>query len=146
VSRLLRSLEQDGLVVVDPSESDRRFRTVRLIFGDREERQLLDLGSDELARSFLEPLSESRRRRLVAAMAEVERRPRRWSRYTRSIRRVPSPTSAYGRTSTSSAGGARGGFDPAVSISAGLGELRHPAGAFLLASLRGGRSATGRPW
>ena len=37
------------------------------------ERELLDRRSDELARSFLEPLSESRRERLVAAMAEVER-------------------------------------------------------------------------
>ena len=37
------------------------------------ERDLLERRSDELARSFLEPLSEPRRERLVAAMAEVER-------------------------------------------------------------------------
>jgi DNA-binding MarR family transcriptional regulator len=52
VSRLLRSLEQDGLVVVDPIKSDRGVRTVRLTPGGREERQLLDQGSDELARSL----------------------------------------------------------------------------------------------
>ena len=37
------------------------------------ERDLLDRRSDELARSFLDPLSEAQRQRLVAAMAEVER-------------------------------------------------------------------------
>ena len=73
LSRLLRSLEAAGLVSVDPSEDDRRVRTARLTPAGLAERELLERGSDELARSFLEPLSEPRRERLVAAMAEVER-------------------------------------------------------------------------
>ncbi len=73
LSRLLRSLEGAGLVSVDASAGDRRVRTVRLTRAGLVERELLDRQSDELARSFLEPLSESRRERLVAAMAEVER-------------------------------------------------------------------------
>src|SRR6266480_76618 len=71
LSRLLRSLESAGLAVVEPSLSDRRVRTVRLTPAGIAERELLDRRSDELARSFLEPLSVSRRERLVAAMAEV---------------------------------------------------------------------------
>jgi len=73
LSRLLRSLEASGLVRVEPSEHDGRVRTARLTPAGLAERVLLDRGSDELARSFLEPLSESRRERLVTAMAEVER-------------------------------------------------------------------------
>ncbi len=73
LSRLLRSLERAGLATVGPGEGDRRVRTARLTEAGLAERALFDEGSDALARSFLEPLSESRRERLVAAMAEVER-------------------------------------------------------------------------
>ena len=71
LSRLLRSLEADGLVEVTEKDDDRRVRTARLTAAGRAEREVLDRGSDQLARSFLEPLSETRRERLVAAMAEV---------------------------------------------------------------------------
>jgi len=72
LSRLLRALERDGLILVVPSEHDRRVRTARLTAAGRRERELLDRRSDELAASMLRPLSASRRERLVAAMAEVE--------------------------------------------------------------------------
>src|ERR671914_2367338 len=55
-SRLLRALEADGLVRVVASESDRRVRTARLTAAGLAERAVLDERSDELARSFLEPL------------------------------------------------------------------------------------------
>src|SRR2546426_7856378 len=58
LSRLLRSLEAARLVRVDPNEDDRRVRTVQLTPAGLAERDLLDRRSDELARSFLEPLSE----------------------------------------------------------------------------------------
>src|SRR5947209_2308598 len=73
LSRLLRSLEAAGLIRVEPNQDDKRVRTVRLTRAGRAERDLLEQRSDELARSLLEPLSEQRRQRLVAAMAEVER-------------------------------------------------------------------------
>src|SRR5471030_152927 len=73
LSRLLRSLEAAGLVSVDQSLDDKRVRTVRLTSAGLAEWELLDQSSDDLARSFLEPLSEGQRERLVAAMAEVER-------------------------------------------------------------------------
>src|SRR5690348_12382649 len=53
VSRLLRSLEQAGLVSVEPSSRDRRVRAVRLTAAGRRERRLLDRRSDELARTLL---------------------------------------------------------------------------------------------
>jgi DNA-binding MarR family transcriptional regulator len=73
LSRLLRSLEAGGLVTVDRSAGDGRVRTARLTERGARERDRLDEGSDELARSFLEPLSPDKQDRLVAAMAEVER-------------------------------------------------------------------------
>src|SRR5215218_8299752 len=73
LSRLLRSLERDGLVVVGPDRADRRVRSVRLTARGRAEHALLDRRSDELARSLLEPLSENQRARLLDAMGVIER-------------------------------------------------------------------------
>jgi DNA-binding MarR family transcriptional regulator len=73
LSRLLRSLEAAGLVTVEPGEPDGRVRTARLTAAGIDERAVLARRSDELAESFLEPLSESQRARLVTAMGEVER-------------------------------------------------------------------------
>ncbi len=73
LSRLLHALEAAGLVRVRRSGDDRRVRLVELTAAGRAERALLDRRSDELARSFLEPLDEHRRARLVEAMTEVER-------------------------------------------------------------------------
>src|SRR6478752_10532224 len=42
LSRLVRSLEQDGLVGVEPGSPDKRVRTVRLTEAGRAERELLD--------------------------------------------------------------------------------------------------------
>ncbi|GIJ31037.1 bifunctional helix-turn-helix transcriptional regulator/GNAT family N-acetyltransferase [Micromonospora sediminimaris] len=73
LSRLLRTLEGAGLVVVGPAEGDGRVRTVRLTDAGRAEWQLLDGRSDELAWSVLAPLTAGQRARLTCAMAEVER-------------------------------------------------------------------------
>ena len=73
LSRLLRSLEAEGLVVVEPEATDRRVRTVRLTGAGRAERAVLDRESDALAESLLAPLGDGQRERLVEAMAVVER-------------------------------------------------------------------------
>ena len=73
LSRLLRSLEADGLVEVTASGSDRRIRVARLTAAGRAERAALDERSDDLARSLLAPLSSQQRQRLLAAMHEVVR-------------------------------------------------------------------------
>src|SRR5258705_7269697 len=52
LSRLLRSLESDGLVVVAADGSDARVRRVRLTRAGRAERDELDRRSDDLATSI----------------------------------------------------------------------------------------------
>jgi len=73
LSRLVRGLERDGLVVVEPGDDDRRVRRIRLTDAGRAERAVLDERSDALARSFLAPLGDAQRARLLEAMADVER-------------------------------------------------------------------------
>ncbi len=73
LSRMLRSLEAQGLVAVDKLDGDARSRHATLTDKGRAEHAAYDALSDQLANSILEPLSESGRARLVAAMAEVER-------------------------------------------------------------------------
>lgn len=73
LSRMLRSLEAQGLVAVDKLDGDARSRHATLTDKGRAEHAAYDALSDQLANSILEPLSENGRARLVAAMAEVER-------------------------------------------------------------------------
>src|SRR5262249_17449684 len=73
MSRILRSLERQGLITVEASPDDRRVGRVGLSSTGRAERAELDERSDEVAWEILEPLGESQRASLVAAMQEVER-------------------------------------------------------------------------
>lgn len=73
VSRLLRSLADEGLVAVGASEDDRRVRIVELTRRGRRERTALDQRSDRLAESLLAPLNDRQRSDLVDAMSTVER-------------------------------------------------------------------------
>jgi DNA-binding MarR family transcriptional regulator/GNAT superfamily N-acetyltransferase len=137
LSRLLRSLEAARLVTVQPSDADRRVRTARLTASGRAERELLDQRSEELARSFLEPLNEAQRQRLVNAMADVERL------LTAGLVEVDAvdPASREARFCLSEYFAELGerfedGFDPTLSIAAAAGDMRPPAGVFLLATLR----------
>jgi DNA-binding MarR family transcriptional regulator/GNAT superfamily N-acetyltransferase len=137
LSRLVRTLERDGLVEVAAGVPDKRVRTLRLTPAGREERELLDARSDELASSLLEPLSERRRVELVEAMGVVERL------LTAGLVRV-AVEDAFGAAAQHCLESyfaeldARfeGGFDLASAIPAGAPELTEPAGLFLLARLR----------
>jgi DNA-binding MarR family transcriptional regulator/GNAT superfamily N-acetyltransferase len=73
LSRILRALERDGLVVAARADKDRRVRRVRLTRAGFAELRELDRRSDRLAESMLEPLSNGQKDRLVQAMTEVER-------------------------------------------------------------------------
>ena len=73
LSRLLRSLEREGLVTVEGSAGDSRVRTVRTTARGRAERTELGRRSDDLAGSLLAPLGGGQRARLVEAMATVTR-------------------------------------------------------------------------
>jgi DNA-binding MarR family transcriptional regulator/GNAT superfamily N-acetyltransferase len=137
LSRLLRSLEGAGLVTVEPSQPDRRVRAARLTSAGLAERAVLDEWSDELAKSLLEPLSESQRTRLVEAMSDVERL------LTAGMVEIKSfdplhPHARYCMDQYFRELDRRfeGGFDPSISISADPDELRPPAGLVLVATLR----------
>src|SRR5579859_5499035 len=61
VSRLLRSLEKQGLIVVRTGENDGRVRQVQLTSTGLRERAELDQRAEAFASSLLEPLGERQR-------------------------------------------------------------------------------------
>ncbi len=73
LSRLLRNLEAERLVTVEPDAIDQRVRVVRLTKAGRHERAELDRRSDQLAAALLASLDAERSRQLLDAMATVER-------------------------------------------------------------------------
>jgi DNA-binding MarR family transcriptional regulator/ribosomal protein S18 acetylase RimI-like enzyme len=138
LSRQLRLLESQGLVVTDPGDHDARVRTARLTAAGLAERALLDRASDELAESMLEPLTAAQRERLVAAMAVVE------NLVIASLVRIEitdprDPDARYCLRSYVEELGRRfdAGFDPAQSISATSEEMTLPAGLLLVATVQG---------
>ena len=138
LSRLLRSLESDGLVVVEPSGADGRVRTARLTGDGLAERAELDRRSDEAAGAILERLSPRQRDQLVTAMAEVERLLVASAVHIAVCDpRHPDARRAVGAYVSELAKRFEAGFDPALSISATDHEMSAPAGLFLIATLHG---------
>jgi DNA-binding MarR family transcriptional regulator/GNAT superfamily N-acetyltransferase len=136
-SRLLRALEADGMITVEAAAPDRRVRTAHLTAAGLAERDLLDRRSDELASSFLDPLTASQRTRLVTAMRDVERL---LSAAMVEIREVDPAHAdarqcirAYVRELNRRS---ERGFDPSKGVTAEPHELRPPAGQMLVAYLR----------
>ncbi len=137
VSRVLRSLEKQGLVSVRTEPGDRRVRRARLTRRGRSEFDALEQRSKTLAESILEPLSEKQRTALTAAMAQVERL------LEASMVRIAleHPTTAdakwcIGQYFAELDARFEAGFNPELSISADTDELTPPAGALLVARLR----------
>src|SRR5262249_54219028 len=138
LSRLLRSLERDGLVAVERSGADGRVRTARVTSGGLAERTVLDRRSDDAAAAILEPLSARQRTQLVTAMAEVERLLVTSAvRVARCDPRHPDARFCLRAYFSELADRFDGGFDPARSISAYDAELTPPAGLLLVATLHG---------
>jgi DNA-binding MarR family transcriptional regulator/ribosomal protein S18 acetylase RimI-like enzyme len=139
LSRILRSLENDGLVAVGRSDADGRVRAVRLTAAGRAERATLDARADNLAASILTPLDPAQRARLVTAMAEIERL------FLASAIRIeardprhPDARECVGAYLAELARRFEDGFDPGQSISASDAELTPPAGLLLVATLHCG--------
>jgi DNA-binding MarR family transcriptional regulator/GNAT superfamily N-acetyltransferase len=146
LSRLLRSLEQDGLVAVERNGADGRVRTARLTPRGLAERSVLDRRSDDAAVAILEPLSDRQRARLVSAMAEVERLLVASAvRVARCDPRHPDARFCLRAYFTELAERFDGGFDPGRSISADDAELTPPAGLLLVATLHGEPVGCGAP-
>jgi DNA-binding MarR family transcriptional regulator/GNAT superfamily N-acetyltransferase len=137
VSRLLGNLESATMVTVSASDTDRRVRVARLTRRGLAERRLLDTRSNDLASSFLEPLSDDQRARLLGAMAEVERL---LTAGLVTIDVVDPDTDAarfcLGAYFAELQDRFDTGFDPAASLPADGDHLRLPHGLFVLASLR----------
>ncbi len=137
VSRLLRSLEGQGLIGVGPSARDGRVRQVRLAEAGLRERAELDHRADAFARSLLEPLNDRQRVKLATAMAEVERLLLA-SMVTISVADPTTPDAGWCIEQYYAELNTRfdAGFDPARSISADPYELTPPNGLLLVAHLR----------
>jgi len=138
LSRLLRSLEAQGLIEVGRQPDDGRVRHVRLTPQGQAECASYDGLSDELAASMLTPLGAAQRQRLVAAMAEVERLLRAAAVEVR----LESPDSANARWCLGEyfrelATRFETGFDPGKSNPARDEDMTPPAGCFVLARLDG---------
>ncbi len=138
ISRLLRSLESDGLVTVTSGTTDRRTRVAHLTAAGRRERAALDARSDQLAESLLEPLSDRQQARLVAAMGEVERLLIAASVEITAVD-PEHPDARYCIAEYVAELNLRSdrGFDPSVGATALPHEVRPPAGAFFVAYLHG---------
>jgi GNAT superfamily N-acetyltransferase len=138
LSRLLRALENQGLVRSRRASGDGRVRRATLTRQGLGELKELDRRAEAFAASLLAPLSAARRDRLVAAMTEVERLMQ-VSAVEVSVEDPDAPEARWclkeyfrelaGRFDT--------GFDPTKSISADPEELTAPAGVFLIARLDG---------
>jgi len=138
LSRVLRSLERQGLVAVEASSDDGRVRSVRLTDSGRTERAELDRRSEAVAWSFLEPLSPDQRARLVAAMGQVER----LLRASQVSITAEDPTAQAGRWCIEQyflelQARFETGFDRTRTNSAEAHELVPPSGALLIARLSG---------
>ncbi|MGH9200786.1 MAG: GNAT family N-acetyltransferase [Vicinamibacterales bacterium] len=144
VSRVLRSLERHKLARVRTSRADRRVRHAFLTRAGLAERAELDRRSDLLASRILEPLNERQRSTLLAAMIDVER----LIEASMITFAVEEPTSSDAQACLQqyfAELNARfdGGFDPARSQPTEPDEVRPPAGAFVIARLRGVAVACG---
>jgi DNA-binding MarR family transcriptional regulator/GNAT superfamily N-acetyltransferase len=136
LSRLLRSLEDDALITVEPSDGDGRVRTARLTSRGLAEKAELDRRSDDAAAAILAPLSARQRDRLVSAMAEVERLlVASTVEITVCDPRHPGARRAVRAYVAELSGRFENGFDPDLGISAADHEVSPPAGLFLLAAL-----------
>lgn len=139
MSRMLRALEADGLVIVTPSDADARVRVARLTEKGLAERAILDERSDELAASILEPLAEHQREELVGAMRTVERLIATSLVELRAVdpeepdaqRCLRAYVAELNRRAPDR------GFDPTKGSTADPYEVRPPLGAFVVAYLRG---------
>lgn len=138
MSRLLRALERQGLIEVRRSAADARARRVMLTAEGERQRAAYDRLSDELACSLLEPLGAAQRKRLVGAMAEVERLLR-----AAAVEIASEPADSadaqwcLARYYDELALRFDAGFDPGRGGAFTAAEMTPPAGLFLVARLDG---------
>jgi DNA-binding MarR family transcriptional regulator len=132
LSRLLRRLEEEGLISVTPDPGDRRRRQVSLTEAGRERWKELERRSDDQARLIVDPLTERQRERLARALSEADLLVR-----AATVRFEPvdpaSPTArdVVGRYFAEI--GRRFGFDPSGETEKDALLLAPPTGVFVVA-------------
>jgi DNA-binding MarR family transcriptional regulator/predicted GNAT family N-acyltransferase len=144
LSRLMATLEREGLVKMGRSAEDRRLRLVTLTAAGRREVREMNRRSDRAAAELLDTFPASQRDQLVTAMAEVHRllrlaglRIERHAPASRDARRcVARYFAELGRRFEA-------GFNPDASLPADDQDLIPPAGAFLVGSIDGEPVACG---
>ncbi|WP_198517683.1 GNAT family N-acetyltransferase [Microbacterium lacus] len=138
LSRMLRALEHEGLVVTGASGVDSRVRRTEITAAGRAEISMLDRLSDDLADAILEPLTPNQQSELLAAAATTRR-----LLTASAIEIAPAdPDSAAARRAIAQYYAVLTerfelGFDPATTRPASADDLRPPAGRFLIATLKG---------
>jgi DNA-binding MarR family transcriptional regulator/GNAT superfamily N-acetyltransferase len=138
VSRMIRSLERDGLVEQRPDPADRRTKRLGLTAAGRSELGEIDRISDAMAASVLDPLTAEQRERMLTAQAEVRRL---LAISMVSIERED-PSSADARWCIGHYFAElrmrfEESFDPELTTRADAPDLVPPRGAFLVARLSG---------
>ena len=138
LSRLLRTLQDRGLVLVEPDPDDGRRRRVTLTPKGWSTYRRLDDRSEQLAEGILQPLSERQRDRLTAALATADLLVR---AATVQLRRVD-PRSAMARRAVDEYFAELnsrfpGGFDAAAARAADAAAVGDGAAVFVVASSDG---------
>ena len=144
VTRLVKCLEEDGLVRLSRGNDDRRVRKARLTAAGQREVQAMNQRSDEAAATLLESLTPAQRGRLVAAMAEVHRLLQLAGLQVERVDPAsPAARWCVGQYFDELDRRFDSGFDPAASLSAEDRDLIPPRGAFLVAFVDGEPVACG---
>jgi DNA-binding MarR family transcriptional regulator/GNAT superfamily N-acetyltransferase len=138
LSRLLRSLERQGLVTTPVTSRDKRIRRTILTSGGLAELRELDRRSDGFAQSLLDPLTEAQQTSLIEAMGEVERLLS-VSAVTLEEESAMSADAQFclGEYFRELSVRFKGGFDPGKSLSPSAEEFAPPQGLFLVMRLNG---------
>jgi DNA-binding MarR family transcriptional regulator len=137
-SRLLRSLEADGMARVEPSAADRRLRVARLTRAGLREWAEIDRRSDEFAASMLDGLDERDRERLVDSMRTVQRLLTAAAVDIRDVDAAGADARQCVRAYVAELNERwEAGFDPSAGVTAEPHELTPPAGCFVVAYLDG---------
>lgn len=144
LSRLVQRLASAGLVTLRTGPDDERVRRADLTPAGLAEVEEMDRRSDQTAEDILAPLAPAQRERLVAAMAEVHRLLQASGARIECV----DPASREARWCVEQyfaelARRFENGFDPGASLPLDDGEMRPPAGAFLVASVDGEPVACG---
>jgi DNA-binding MarR family transcriptional regulator len=138
LSRLLRSLEGDGLVEQRPNPRDGRTKRLALTRAGRSELRALNRSSDQLAAAALEPLTDEQRTRLLEAQTEVKR----LLAISMVSIEIEDPKSADARWCLAHyfaelAERFEERFDPVRTLPADAADMVPPAGAFLIVRFNG---------